>query len=98
MPAYRIYFFGDRQIHGRYDFDADKDQSAIQIGHVLFEACSDDCQSFDLWQDIKRLAVPRLFAPNTFDELSATHQELIVDTEERIAHSEWRIASSSSPA
>ena len=41
MNPYRIYFFGERSIIGRHDFDADSDQSAIHIAQVIFEACGD---------------------------------------------------------
>lgn len=94
MASYRIYFFDETRIRGRHDFDADNDQSAIQIAHVLFDACSDDCRFIDLWQGTRRIAFPRLFVPTTFDGLSAANQECVVDTEERIAHSEWHIARS----
>lgn len=94
MASYRIYFFGESVIRGRHDFDAENDQNAIQIAHVLFDACSDDCRHIDLWQGTRRVAVPRLFQPKTFDELSAANQECVVDTEERIVHSEWHIAQS----
>lgn len=93
MASYRIYFFfGKRAILGRHDFGVDKDQSAIQIAHVLFDTGSDDCGSFDLWQGTRRIPTPWLFVPKTFDQLSAANQECVVDTEERIVHSEWRIA------
>jgi len=94
MASYRLYFFGDTVIRGRHDFEADNDQSAIQIAYVLFDACSDDCRSIDLWQGNRRIAFPRLSVPKTFDELSAANQECVVDTEERIALSEWHIAKS----
>ena len=66
MASYRIYFFGETAIVGRHDFTADNDQIAIQIAHVLFDACSDDCRSFDLWQGARLIAVPRLFVPKNF--------------------------------
>ena len=94
MSSYRIYFVGAGAIHGRQDFDADGDQNAIEVAHVLLDACSDACQSFDLWQGTRRVAVPRLFEPTTFDELSAANQERVVHTEEMIVLSRWRIAES----
>jgi hypothetical protein len=94
MATYRIYFIGETVIRGRHDFDAENDQSAIQVAYVLLDACSDDCRSFDLWQDTRRVAVPRLYEPTTFDELSAANQERVVETEELIVQSEWRIAKS----
>lgn len=95
MAEYRIYFIGESAIRGRYDFDADDDQAAIQIAHVLFDACSENCQSYDLWQQSRRVAVPRLFKPGTFDELAAVHQERAIEVEEGIINSEWQMASRS---
>ena len=90
MATYRIYFIGETVIRGRDDFEADNDQAAIQIAHALFDACSDNCRSFDLWQQICRVAVPRLFEPTTFDELSAANQERVIETRtdrsQRVAH------------
>lgn len=43
MAEYRVYFSADTSIHGRHDFEAENDQSAIEIAVVLFDACSDDC-------------------------------------------------------
>ncbi len=94
MASYRIYFFSERAICGRHDFVADNDQGAIQIARVLFDACADNCQSFELWQGTRCIAAPRQSAPSTFDELSAANQRRVVDTEERIVHSQWNIARS----
>ena len=90
MSSYRIYLVGAGAINGRQDFDADGDQNAIEVAHVLLDAC----QSFDLWQGTRRVGVPRLFEPTTFDELSAANQERVVHTEEMIVLSRWRIAES----
>ena len=94
MAEYRIYLVGPGLIQRRHDFQADNDQIAVQIAHILFDACSDDCESFDLWSGARRVAVPRLFQPKTFDDLSAANQECVIDTEERIVHSGWLIAQS----
>ena len=94
MASYRIYFGGENIIRGRHDFDADGDQNAIQIAYALLDACSDDCRSFDLWQHTRRIPIPRMVQPTTFDELSAANQERVVETEERMARSEWAIARS----
>ena len=94
MTEYRIYFLRETAIRGRHDFDADDDQSAIQIAHVLLDACSDGCHSFDLWSGTRRVAVPRLLVPRTFDEVSAAHQECVLDTEEQISNGDRHIARS----
>jgi hypothetical protein len=92
MPSYHIYIVGERIIRGRHDFEADDDQNAIQIAHALLDACSDECQSFDLWQGTRRIPIPRPVEPTTFDELSAANQQRAIETEERIVQSEWAIA------
>ena len=92
MPSYHIYIVGERIIRGRHDFEADDDQNAIQIAHVLLDACADDCQSFDLWQETRRIPIPRLVEPTTFDELSAANQQRAIETVEQIVQSEWAIA------
>lgn len=94
MAEYRIYLLRESAIRGRHEFEAASDQNAIQIAHVLFDACSDDCNSFDLWSGTRHVAIPRLFVAKTFDELSEVLQEHTLDTEERIANGEWRTARS----
>jgi hypothetical protein len=74
--------------------EAASDQNAIQIAHLLFDACSDDCNFFDLWSGARHVAIPRLFVPKTFDELSEVLQERTLDAEERISHGEWLTARS----
>ena len=94
MLPYRIYFIDEGSICGRHDFSGESDHAAIQMAHVLFEACSDGCDLFDLWQGTRHVAVPQPFVPMTFAELSATAQELVVETEECIVQSQWNIAKS----
>jgi hypothetical protein len=94
MATYRIYFFGAQEVIGRHDFEADNNTIAIQMAQALFDACSDNCQLFDLWQGTKRISIPRLFQPTSFAELSAASQERVMQTEEQIAQSEWLVAKS----
>jgi hypothetical protein len=94
MATYRIYFFGEQKIVGRHDFEADSDTTARQMAQALFDACSDNCQSFDLWQVSKHISVPRLFRPLSFAELSAASQERVIQTKEQIAQSAWVVAKS----
>ena len=94
MATYRIYFFGPAAIIGREDFEAKSDTIALQMAQALFDACSDNCQSFDLWQEERHVAVPRLFRPSSFVELSKANQERVIQTEEVIAQSGSLIAKS----
>lgn len=89
MAEYRIYLLRKGSIRGRHDFEAASDQHATQIAHALLDTCSDDCDSFDLWSEIRHVAVPRPFVPKTFDELSEVLQERTLEIEEQIAGGEW---------
>jgi hypothetical protein len=51
MSAYRIYFRIQDNIHGRRNFKADDDVTATRIARVLYGACSDVCDGFELWQE-----------------------------------------------
>jgi hypothetical protein len=94
VKTYRSYFFGDRVISGRHDFDADNDTSGLQIAHALFDACSDSCQSFELWQGERMVYVPRTYRETSFTEMSAAHQPAVIETEETLAQSRWSVAKS----
>ena len=94
MNSYRIYFFGDRAISGRHEFEAENDTTALQIAHALFDACSDRCQSFDLWQGERRVYVPRTYRELSFAELSAARYQEVIETEETPAQSLWSVAKS----
>jgi hypothetical protein len=92
LNTYRIYFFGDRAISGRHDFDAENDPTALQMAHALSDACPDSCQSFDLWRGERR--VPRTYRETSFAEMSAANQQAVIETEETLAQSRWSVAKS----
>jgi hypothetical protein len=78
MATYRIYFFGTYEVVGRHEFDADSDIIAIPMAQALFDACSDICWSFDLWQGSRYVSVPRLLHKMSVVELSAASQERVI--------------------
>ena len=95
MLEYRMYFRIAGQIHGRDDFEANSDVAAIRIARVLYEACSDVCESFELWQGTRRLRARQAhcWKANLADLIEA-HQRVVIEREECISHSEWMIARS----
>ena len=95
MASYRMYFLASERIEGRQDFEADEDITAIRIAGVLHDACSDICQSFELWQGTRQIRAQQTdhFRAN-LAELTEDHQRLTIDTEELISQSDWRIARS----
>jgi hypothetical protein len=93
--TYRLYFWAAGRIVGRQDFDAEDDCAASAISAQLFDACSDKCEAYDLWSGQRRVPVgsPPLKRVS-LDELSAIHQETIVEVEEAISRSQWSVAQS----
>ena len=94
-PAYRMYFIVNDRTHGRQDFRADDDVTAIRIARVLFDACSDICQSFELWhgrREIRAQQPPHSRAKLT--DLVEAHQRLAIEMEEALSQSYWFIARS----
>ena len=95
MPAYRMYFTTRLgSIVGRQDFEAEDDVAAIRVAHALFDACSDTCESFDLWQGTHQIRVPEPHRYPQLSDVSDNLQEIAVKTEEMIVRSEWTIAAS----
>jgi len=94
MSAYRIYFREATRIVCRHDFTADEDQSAVTIGDVLCDACSDSCDSFEVWNGDHRVVERSLHSPRSADVILGRSQASIVKCEEAIQQSEWIIARS----
>src|SRR5215471_16074962 len=95
MTAYRIYFYINGEIHGRQDFEADGDVAAIRIARVLYDACSDICESFQLWQGKRHIpALPPRHQQASLADLIEEQQRLAIETEEIISQSKWMIATS----
>ncbi|HEY1721548.1 MAG TPA: hypothetical protein VGG27_09915 [Magnetospirillaceae bacterium] len=47
---YRIFFLDDHEsIRAKDEFKADMDSAAIQVADHLFDACSEDFSSYELW-------------------------------------------------
>ena len=95
MTAYRIYFYINGEIHGRQDFEADGDVAAIRIARVLYDACSDLCDRFELWQGKRQIYArqPHHQRANLAD-LIEDHQRVTIEIEERVRQSRWMIARS----
>jgi hypothetical protein len=90
-----MYFRTTGKIHGREDFDADDDVAAIRIARVLYDTCSDVCDSFELWQGARQLRARQPHHQRaSLADLIEAHQRVTLDTEDRICRSRWRIAQS----
>src|SRR5215469_8847480 len=94
MSTYRIFFRDEpRRICGRQDFDAGTELSAVRIASALADACADVCRNFELWSGSHIVYQPRHIGDGVC-ELNERHQEIVVQTEEMIRRSKWRIAES----
>jgi hypothetical protein len=94
MADYRMYFLVADRIGAREDFQADNDIDAIRIAQVLRNACSDRCDTFELWKEKRIVDTARGSQPVSFAELTQPHQQLVLETEEAILKSDWIIAQS----
>ena len=95
MSTYRVYFRNAAtHIVGRHDFTADDDQSAATIGDVLCDACSDRCDSFEVWNGDHLVVGRSLHSPRSADVIMERSQVSIVKCEEAIQSSQWAVAKS----
>ena len=94
MADYRMYFLVADRIRARVDFEADNDIDAIRIAQVLDDGCSDNCDSFELWQEERKVDNAQESQLLSLAELTQAHQQTAVETEETILKSDWTIAQS----
>ncbi len=94
MGSYRCFFRGrSGAIEGRDDFEANDDNEAAALAELLGDACSDICDTFEVWQGAIRLAIPP-GQPILVSEITALMQKSLVLREETIRDSRWMIARS----
>jgi hypothetical protein len=94
--TYQVSFIADGRTQGREDFQADDDVAAIRIARVLYDACSDVCEAFELWQGRReiRAAQQPHHATMRLADLIEAHQRVTLDREEAISQSKGMIARS----
>jgi len=86
MTCYRMYLRTRRQILERRDFEAENDGLAASAAAMVFAACSDRCDGWDLWDGTRHVAnrqtaeLGRVSAmiEKTWAETEATTQETAV--------------------
>jgi hypothetical protein len=90
-----MYFRTSGKIRGREDFEVVGDVAAVRIARVLYDTCSDVCDSFELWQGTRQLRPRQQHYPYArLAELSDAHQRVVLDKEVTISDSRWLIAES----
>lgn len=99
MAAYRLYFLGfNDAIEARQDFTAENDNDAKLIGALLWRACADCYQGYELWQTTRRLARESagetLASPPAVEQLAPPLRERLLELQEELLASHWRAAQS----
>jgi hypothetical protein len=83
--TYQVCFIADGRTQRREDFQADDDVAAIGIARVLYDACSDVCEAFALWQgrrEIRGAQQPHHATVRLADLIEA-HQRVTIDRKRR---------------
>ena len=96
MGPYRLYLYGGGDIRGRHDFDAEDDVGAVKVAELLFEACSDRCSAWELWQGARvvHISPKPCLPPLALGYVTHRMQQSVLDSEELILCSKWAIATS----
>ena len=95
MNVYTVYFLVSGRIRARQDFAADNNVDAIRVARQLYDACSDRCESFELWQGDWVISTrPPPYLGTSFAGLRVAHQQLVIEMEEAILVSHTLIAQS----
>jgi hypothetical protein len=100
MTAYRLYFLDAKGgIHARQDFVADGDPEALTLGRLLWQACADCYQGYELWEGARRLAREETServapAPPSAERIAPHLQERLLALQEILLGSHWRAAKS----
>jgi hypothetical protein len=93
--SYRIFFRAQGAIVGRDDFEAESDQTATIIAEALCHACSDRCDSFELWQGTRAVnARHASLVQVDGGRLTAGMQDAVVKHQQLLRDSLWPIAKS----
>ena len=95
MSTYRIFFRSASRIVGRHDFLAPDAQAAVTIADILCDACSDRCDTFEVWSGDRCILGPTPRSPRAAEViLGGRSQDVLIECEEAIQLSDWPIASS----
>lgn len=99
MMRYRVFFRNGSggRIEGRDDFMAADDQEAMVLARLIFEACSDACSEFELWDGTRLVGGPQSRPSPLQLSTAAVNEEMqrsLIEREEAIQSSEWAIGKS----
>jgi hypothetical protein len=96
MRSYRVYFrtaWGT--IGGRDDFMAEDDGTALSIAAMLYDACSDVCETFELWDGIRRVDIAaRSGTALTVEQMDEDLEGIVLEHEIALRDTIWAVAQS----
>jgi transcriptional regulator with XRE-family HTH domain len=91
--GYCLYFLNAEQgIEAAHPLEAEDDATALWIAERLYQACSDVCASFELWQGARDVGGAPL--AETGEAAVTLRQEMLVRHEEALRDSSVRVARS----
>jgi hypothetical protein len=95
LHRYQLFLLASGELGTRLEFFADDDEEALENGSLLFEACSDVCSSYELWNGSQLLIRGRpAGAPTALQTLSEARQSQMLQMEESLHSSRWCITRS----
>lgn len=99
MTEFRIFFLDAKgAIEARQELYADSDETAIAISALVYEACSDTYSGFELWSFDRRVVAANpgvgKIAEFVLDDITRDMQERVLEFEDTIQRSHWRVAHS----
>jgi hypothetical protein len=99
MLGYRLYFTNEKgSIEARIEFLAEEDREALTLAAFIFDACSDCYCGYEVWQERRQVLGGRTHSatklPLTVGQLNARMQVHLLDIEEGLQRSRWRVAES----
>jgi hypothetical protein len=99
MTEFRIFFLdGKGAIEARQELYAEDDETAIALSAIIFETCSETYSGFELWNFDRRImaANPGVgkLAQFALDDITRDMQQRVLDFEDAMQRSHWRVAHS----
>ena len=97
MPSYCMHFLSRSGPVGKHYYEAEGDHEAVTVAGFLYDACSDTCDSYEVWRDLYPVYAPYSTAARPIEsmaQLSDRLQKLVARSEELIQASRWAIAKS----
>jgi len=96
LADYRLYFLDAKgAIQAREEFSAPSDADANFISNAVADACSGSHAGYEVWSFARRVVTGTETKPvPSWSDISRNRQERILELEDSIQRSRWRIAQS----